>query len=197
MKEFWDERYSSIEYIYGLNPNKYFKNFIDNNSKGKILLPADGEGRNGVYAAKKGWNVISFDFSKVAVEKALDLAKNNNVKIDAIVSSAKDFNSDPEVFDAIALIFLHMQPEERREIHKKLTEFLKPGGKIFLCAFTKEQYANDSGGPKDIDMLFDPKDILWDFDGLRVDQLEEIEYDMEEGNFHSGKANILCFSATK
>lgn len=70
MKEFWNGKYSSKEYIYGTEPNEYFKSALEKYRPGTILLPGDGEGRNAVYAAKKGWQVTAFDFSNAAKEKA-------------------------------------------------------------------------------------------------------------------------------
>ena len=56
MKEFWDTRYAEIDFAYGKTPNTFFKDSIDKLTPGKLLLPADGEGRNAVYAATKGWD---------------------------------------------------------------------------------------------------------------------------------------------
>ena len=73
MKEFWDERYAEPDYVYGKAPNKYFKEKLDEIQRGKILFPAEGEGRNAVYAAKKGWRVSAFDISEKGKEKALNM----------------------------------------------------------------------------------------------------------------------------
>ncbi|HEY0354603.1 MAG TPA: hypothetical protein VGC29_00285, partial [Flavisolibacter sp.] len=79
--QFWNKRYADNNWVYGVQPNRFFKQFIDSHKPGRILLPAEGEGRNAVYAAKKGWTVDAFDFSVVARQKALQLAENNNVHI--------------------------------------------------------------------------------------------------------------------
>ena len=50
MKEFWNERFSSEEYIYGTEPNLFFKSELDKRTPGDLLMPAEGEGRNAVYA---------------------------------------------------------------------------------------------------------------------------------------------------
>ena len=74
MKDFWNERYASTEYVYGKEPNQYFKQILCSLSPGKILLPAEGEGRNAVYAASLGWQVYAYDFSERAYKKAMALA---------------------------------------------------------------------------------------------------------------------------
>lgn len=58
MKDFWYERFSENIYIYGLHPNAFFKQELLKISSGKILLPAEGEGRNAIFAAQKGWDVL-------------------------------------------------------------------------------------------------------------------------------------------
>jgi len=68
-KLFWNERYAANTTVYGAAPSPFFKQFIDKHKPGSILLPADCEGRNGVYAAQKGWQGDSFDISDVAMAK--------------------------------------------------------------------------------------------------------------------------------
>jgi len=67
-KDRWDERYSNEAYAYGELPNDYLKEQLEKANVGKILFPADGEGRNGVFAAKLGWDVSAFD-SKPGLKK--------------------------------------------------------------------------------------------------------------------------------
>ena len=55
--DFWDERYSVSEYVYGEHPNNYLKKQLETLPVGSILFVGEGEGRNGVYAAKQGWKV--------------------------------------------------------------------------------------------------------------------------------------------
>lgn len=63
MKQFWDNRYSSASFAYGEEPNEFFKEHLSKLTPGRILLPGDGEGRNGVFAASLGWDVEAFDIS--------------------------------------------------------------------------------------------------------------------------------------
>jgi hypothetical protein len=63
MKDFWNERYGWDESAYGEQPNEYFKKQLAQLEPGEILMPAEGEGRNAVHAAKSGWHVKAFDTS--------------------------------------------------------------------------------------------------------------------------------------
>jgi SAM-dependent methyltransferase len=197
MKESWDERYSTSEYIYGVTPNMFFKKFIDYNQPGRILIPADGEGRNSVYAAQKGWEVTAFDYSSKAREKALNLAKINNVIIDYHLMDFAEYKPDGELFDFIALIFVHIPVENRAEYHHKIINSLKSGGLICLEAFTKEQINYTSGGPKILDLLYSKELLLEDFKELEILLLEERSIIISEGNLHEGEAKVIDLIARK
>jgi len=81
MKEFWDNRYTENSNVYGVQPNAFFKSFIDQHEPGTILLPAEGEGRNALYAAAKGWTVDAFDFSAVARDRTVAAARERHLPI--------------------------------------------------------------------------------------------------------------------
>ncbi|MBS1654999.1 MAG: class I SAM-dependent methyltransferase, partial [Bacteroidetes bacterium] len=112
----WNQRYTENDTVYGLKPNEFFKQFIDTHKPGTLLLPAEGEGRNAIYAAKKGWNVDAFDFSEVAKEKALAFAAAEKVKINYDVMNMADFKADKQ-YDAIALIYVHQPEPIRKKFH--------------------------------------------------------------------------------
>ena len=101
MNEFWNQRYTENEWVYGQGPNSYFKQFIDSHKSGTLLLPADGEGRNSVYAATKGWEVDAFDFSEVARKRALDFADSKKIKIKFELKSIQNFKASKK-YDAVA-----------------------------------------------------------------------------------------------
>ena len=150
---FWDERYSSHEYVYGIDPNEFFKQQIKNILPGKLLLPGEGEGRNAVYAAKHGWLVEAFDQSTNAQIKALNLAKKNNVNINYSVIDLKKLTPAENYYNAAAIIFVHFDSEERSVFHQSIIDSLKPGGKLILEVFSKNQLGKNSGGPQNIEML--------------------------------------------
>jgi len=191
MSEFWDDRYRSDEYVYGLDPNKFFKETIDDLKSGKILLPADGEGRNSVYAATKGWKVDAFDFSRNAVKKALELADKNNVEINYYIDNLENLSSYRNYYDAIALIFVHLTPDLRKIVHKNVVNLLEPGGILIMEAFAKEQINNETGGPKNIEMLFNKEELEGDFQNLEIDFIEQVEKDINEGKYHTGKSDVI------
>lgn len=199
--EFWNNRYKSNDYAYGTEPNTFFKEWIDKLQPGKILLPAEGEGRNAVYAAKLGWYVIAFDNSFEAKNKAMKLADNNNVKINYFCAEFEDLNLKKNSFDAFGLIFAHFAGNKRREFHNELTNYLKFGGYIILEGFSKKQLEYqkkfNSGGPSNVELLFSEEEIKDDFQALEKIQLETIETELNEGLHHKGLASVVRYVGKK
>lgn len=191
MNNFWDERYSTKEYAYGEKPNRFFKEEISKLKQGSLLFPAEGEGRNAVYAATLGWQVSAFDTSTEGREKALQLAKKYEIEIDYRIESYEKTSFLPETFDCIVLIFAHMPAALRETNHQHLLEFLKPGGTIILEGFSKEQINRESGGPRDKQMLFSAEELKNDFRGLSSLYIEETDTVLDEGPFHQGLASVI------
>lgn len=197
MSEFWNERYEVKEFAYGTEPNLFFKAQIDKRSPGKILFPAEGEGRNAVYAAKLGWNTYAFDSSSEAKNKAEKLAKKHGMKIQYQVNDIKTIEYPMNFFDAIVLIFAHFHPFERNYFHNRLLSFLKPGGAVILEGFSKKQIQFSSGGPRNLEMLFSEEEIISDFKSLSPIKVEETEVTLNEGRFHQGRAAVVRMVGTK
>lgn len=201
-KAMWDERYMENEFVYGKEPNIFFENWIQKLDLGSILMPADGEGRNGVFAAQLGWEVTSFDLSEEGKSKAYELAKENNVGINYIVGDLEELHFEKESFDAIGLIYAHFAAEKKSLFHKKLNEYLKPGGIIIFEAFSKSHLLYNGldpkvGGPTAIDMLFSTAEIATDFENYEIILLEEKEIILEEGKYHIGKGSAIRFVGRK
>jgi len=174
MKEHWNKRFNTNEYVFGKEPNEFFKQELDKLKPGKILFIAAGEGRNAIYAAKNGWQVDAIDYSEIAKEKALKLALENNVKINYQIVDVFDYSFPLSAYDAIVNIQFHSPEQIRDEFNSKLIAALKPGGKIILQVFDKEQIKKNTGGPKDIDLLYSLEDIVNGFFDL------EFEYFVKE-----------------
>jgi len=194
---FWNKRYAEPEYAYGKEPNEHFKHVIDGLKPGKILLPGEGEGRNAVYAAIKGWKVTAIDLSNEGRNKALKLAAENNVDIEYTVSTFDEYNFTENEYDAIALIFVHFKQENRERIHRTITRALKNGGVLLIEAFSKSQINNNSGGPKDILSLYSIEDLRQDFQNFAIESLTENQIQLSEGIHHKGTADVIRLKAIK
>jgi len=191
MSKFWNERYALKEYVYGTEPNRFFEAQIHKLPPGKILFPAEGEGRNAVYAAKKGWGVYAFDDSTEARKKAENLATLSGVSIHYKTTDFEHIHYPKNNFDCIVLIFAHFHPLKRKEYHQKLISLLKPGGTILLEGFSKKQIDYNSGGPRNIEMLFSREEIEDDFSLLSEVKPEEFLIKLDEGTYHQGFASVI------
>lgn len=197
MNDFWNERYSTTEYAYGEAPNDFLRQELPKLEPGKILFPAEGEGRNAVFAATLGWDVTAFDPSIEGKRKAELLANKHNVSIDYHIAGYKNVNFEENYFDCICLTYAHMPGNVRKKVHQKLASFLKPGGSLILEGFSKEQINTDTGGPKDISFLFDENELKSDFSNFSILNTRKSEVFLNEGLYHRGLASIIRFTGTK
>ncbi len=198
----WNDRYSNEEFAYGTAPNNYLKEQLEKLNPGTILFPAEGEGRNAVFAAKSGWTVSAFDISSEGKNKAIKLAETHNVTIDYQIGELDSLSYQTEQFDVIALIYAHFPAGIKSSIHKRLDQYLKRGGIIIFEAFSKKHLEylakNDKvGGPKDIESLFSIEEIQDDFPNYQIIELEEKEIELNEGLFHDGKGSVIRFIGRK
>lgn len=194
---FWDNRYKADHYVYGTDPNAFFKENLDKLTTGKILFPFEGEGRNAVYAAIMGWEVTAFDQSAEGMKKAHNLAGLNNVSINYMLGDWQSIGLENNHFDTAALIFAHPSPEVRTQFHRFVVSKLKPGGTLILEAYTKEQLKYNTGGPKDERMLFSAEEIESDFSEIKIISLEEKIVELKEGDYHDGESSIIRVIAQK
>jgi 2-polyprenyl-3-methyl-5-hydroxy-6-metoxy-1,4-benzoquinol methylase len=198
----WNERFGSKEFAYGEEPNNYLKEQLLKLPSGNILFPAEGEGRNAVFAARLGWTVSAFDISVEGKKKALKLAESNGVNIDYELGELETLHYKPGQFDVIALIYAHFPAEIKSLYHKSLDKYLRTGGLIIFEAFSKQhiEYIKKNeavGGPKDIDMLFSVEEIKSDFLNYEIIELSEKEIELKEGLFHNGTGSVIRFLGRK
>lgn len=202
MKEFWNSRYRENEFAYGETPNEYFKAQLAQHKPGKVLLPAEGEGRNAIFAAKTGWDVSAFDISAEGKIKAEKLATKHNVQINYKVGGFDDLPYKEDSFDCIGLIYAHFPANVKSEYHAMLDKYLRKGGIVLFEAFSKSQLKQSAinpkaGGPKNRDMLFSIEEIKNDFNNYDIIELAEKEIELSEGLYHNGKCSVIRFVGKK
>lgn len=202
MQDFWNDRYKREEYVYGEAPNEYFRQQLQTLTPGSILMPLEGEGRNGVYAAGLCWQVDAFDMSTEGKRKALQLAEKNNVIINYTVGELSGMNYKPEAYDAMALVFAHFPAEKKEAYHSRLNSYLRKGGIVILEAFSKKHIQYNSvnpsaGGPRDVGMLYNEDELRTYFKDFEVMELYEIDIELKEGAFHNAMAAVIRLTARK
>ena len=198
----WDERYSETEFAYGEHPNAYLQEQLVKLEPGKILFPAEGEGRNAVFAAKHGWQVSAFDISVEGQKKAQQLAEKNQVVLNYQIGELQTLGYKAEEFNAIALIYAHFPANIKSAMHKMLDRYLCAGGIVVFEAFSKNHLAYLSrnpkvGGPKDVESLFSIDEIKADFINYDIIELSETEVTLNEGIYHNGLGSVIRFVGRK
>jgi SAM-dependent methyltransferase len=196
MKSFWNERYSQAEYAYGTLPNAFLEAQLQHLKPGSILFPAEGEGRNAVYAATQGWQVHAFDMSEAGQAKAQQLAQQQGVSIDYIVHESTELPYAEASFDVLALIFAHFPPHIKATMHQSLAALVKPGGWLIFEAFSKTHLAYVTqnpavGGPRDLDTLCSLEELVAQFPDFEFTLLEEAVVELSEGLYHNGQGAVV------
>ena len=194
----WQDRYSTPDYRFGKAPNEFLvqcKPLLPRT--GKALAVADGEGRNGVWLAKQGLDVLSIDFAPAAQAKARALAAENNVDI---VFEQADVHAWPypdDTFDVVAEIFTQFStPAERERKWAGMRRALKRGGLLIVQGYTPKQLQYGTGGPKQIEHLY-TRDMLERAFSDLADVMVEEERELQEGAGHSGMSAIIGVTARK
>lgn len=202
-KEFWNNRFSETEFVYGKLPNEYLRQKLSELFViGEALFPAEGEGRNAVYAAALGWSTFAFDQSEVGRKKALALAEEHQTEISYSISQIDTIELPDNHYDLLVLIFSHLPEDQRRSAHIKLAKSLKVGGVLILEGFSKShqkfQLQNEkAGGPRDIGMLYDLEELKKDFSHFNFKEAYQTETELSEGENHKGKSSVVRIFATK
>ncbi len=195
----WDERFGTEEYAYGKEPNDFLVEAvaIGKLTGGKALSLAEGEGRNGVYLAEKGFHVTAVDSSAVGLNKARKLASERNVRIKTIQADLSEYEITPDYWDVITSIFCHLPPEMRKDIHRQVVAGLSDGGIYILEGYSKDQLKYKTGGPKTPELLFGLKTIISELAGLEFLHGVEFVREIREGGYHTGPGAVVQVVARK
>ena len=196
---FWDQRYEGEDYVFGQEPNVWMAANADLLKPGMTaLLPGDGEGRNGVWLAERGLNVTTVDASSVGVEKARSLAAARGVELNIKIADLREWDAPEGTFDVLVSAFLHVGPDDRAAVHRKLAQMLKPGGLLLLEGFTTDHLGYGKGGPKDTRMLFTKDKLRGDFEELLdIEHLEVLKTELPASERHGGPAAVIRLRARR
>lgn len=200
MSTFWDEKFGSDEFLYGKEPNRYIE------EKSSLLTPlsvvvclGEGEGRNGVYLAKKGHNVVAIDNSSVGLTKAHKFANEEGVEIASLLIDLGEWEPKKRVCDAVVTSYCHLGEPLREAVWNQVFATLKNKGYFVAEFFSKDQLSYTSGGPKDVNLLYDAGEVeqLLQKIGFTLIELEKCETLLAEGRGHQGVASVVRFVAQK
>jgi SAM-dependent methyltransferase len=195
----WNERFSREDYLFGTAPNAFLVSQRHLLKRGlSALAVADGEGRNGVFMAEQGVEVLSIDFSPVALEKAQRLAAERGVRLRTQQANLFAWNWPVAGFDLVVAIFIQFAtPAERKELFRNLKSALKPGGHLILQGYRPEQLAYGTGGPPDAENMYTVPLLREAFADLTILHLVEHDEVIVEGTGHAGMSALIDLVARK
>jgi len=193
----FDQRYSDSDYVYGTSPNDFLREVAPKIARGRVLCLGEGEGRNAVFLAKGGWEVVALDVSEVGLRKARELAAQNGVSIETVVADLSNFLWPEDEYEAVVSIWCHVPSLLRAFVNQGARRALKSGGAFVLEAYSPAQLTFDTGGPRDADMLVEVAELQHQFAGFSIEIARELEREVVEGKYHTGRAAVTQFVARK
>lgn len=187
----WDLRYAAPGFAYGTEPNSFLREMAARIPRGRVLSLADGEGRNSVYLAGLGHEVVAVDGSRVGMEKAARLAAERGVRVETVMADLAQFPIAPGAWDGIVSIFCHLPPPLRKRVHGEVVRGLAPGGVLILEAYTPKQLEYRTGGPSAPELLVTLDALREELHGLEFVHAVETERELGEGRLHRGIAAVV------
>jgi cyclopropane fatty-acyl-phospholipid synthase-like methyltransferase len=195
---FWNERYAADGLVYGATPNGFLSLMASRLPRsGRALDIGAGEGRNALFLASLGLDVLAVDQSAVGMQKTQRLARERGLALRTQAIDLTNFDAEHNSFDVITSIFVHLPTALRAAVHARVRSWLKPGGLFLLEAYAPDQIQRDTGGPKDPSLLAPLATILSEFDGLTIEHHAALVRNVSEGQFHSGDASVVQVLARK
>ncbi len=196
-QDFWNEKFSREGYLYGKKPNAFIESCTINFSKSKrVLCLGEGEGRNAIFLAKKGYEVTAVDASDIALKKLEAFAKEENASISTCCQDLNEWVPKKK-YGAIVFSYLHLLDNEKQSLFTKIEESLKHQGFFVAEVFSKHQLNYSSGGPKDKELLYSLEDFQKAFKHSIIHKLEEVEVELDEGKGHQGLACVIRIIAQR
>ncbi|MCD8904158.1 methyltransferase domain-containing protein [Staphylococcus chromogenes] len=192
----WDEKYQTEDYIYGKEANAYLQSIFNRptNKHEKVVLLAEGEGRNAVYLAELGYVVTTYDTSEKGIDKQQRLANEKGVEIEAHLGDITAEDAIPkDTYDYSINIFGHVPSEGKAMMFTNLVSSLVPHGHSYFEFYAKDQLQMGTGGPKDIDMLYDVDEIKAILATLpvHIHALDQHQVVRNEGSKHRGEGIVI------
>ncbi|NRS46400.1 bifunctional 2-polyprenyl-6-hydroxyphenol methylase/3-demethylubiquinol 3-O-methyltransferase UbiG [Brevibacillus sp. HB2.2] len=192
MANIWNERFHSEEYYYGEEPNVFIEQQAYRLEQGqKVIAFAEGEGRNAVFLAKRNLEVTAIDYAESGLQKTKKLAQKHSVDVITQKIDLLEEEVPNEEYDAAIMVYGHFHKNAQTMILNKMKKAIKPKGMMMLEVFSEEQLKYRTGGPQDLDMLYDPKEILAWCKGHEVIHFFYGEQERVAGKAHTGLAHVI------
>jgi SAM-dependent methyltransferase len=195
----WNQRFAGEDFLFGTEPNAWLREHANALPRGgRVLCVADGEGRNSVWLAKRGFTVDAFDIAEAGVAKARRLAERERVQVRYTVADCDAYPWPEAAYDGVAAIFVQFaDPPMRERLFARIVASLKPGGVLVLQGYTPRQLEYRTGGPPFASHLYTEAMLRDAFATLEIVELREYEADVAEGSGHRGRSALIGLVARR
>ena len=197
--DFWNGRFASASYIFGTRPAA----FVEANAqhvppRSRVLVPADGEGRNSVFLAEMGHRVVATDIAQKGLAKAQKLADARGVSVEFRHLDLSGWQWPEAKFDAVVAVFIQFAPPALRdEIFAGMKRAVRPGGVVLLHGYTPKQLEYRTGGPPVAEQLYTEELLRAAFGDWELLRIEAYERELDEGEGHQGRSAIIDLIARR
>lgn len=142
-KEQLQEIYLKPDYYWGKEPNKLVNKVLEFIPDGpitnkKLVDLGAGEGRDSVFFALQGFNVLAVEIAPAGLEKAVKLARENGTTIETMEADINDIVLS-KAFDIVYSIgtLQYIRPENRKRQFENIKNNTEAGGINVMCTFVE------------------------------------------------------------
>ena len=201
MRQHWNELYAQTQDLYGTAANLFIQEIAEKiRIEGKTLAIAEGEGRNILYLAEQArqynypFSAEVWDYSDVALKHLSSKAEATGIKLELRHVDLTAAKWPSERYQNVICVFGHFDTETQTKVLEGIRESLLNGGWFIGELYSKEQINYKTGGPKNIEYLYYPWDILQVFKQDHIHHFYVGEQERQEGELHCGKCHVIQFA---
>ncbi|ABK52262.1 Methyltransferase type 12 [Acidothermus cellulolyticus 11B] len=192
--EEWDARYAATDRLWSAEPNVFVAETVATLPPGRAVDLGCGEGRNAIWLARRGWQVVGVDFSTVALDRARAAARDAGVSVTWVQADLSEWQPEPGSFDLAVLAYLHLPAETMSSVLAKAREALRDGGHLLLVGHARMNLTVGVGGPQDPAVLYEPDDVIGWIGDLTVERAEHVYRDVEVDGVPRRAVDVLVFA---
>lgn len=197
--DFWNARFAASTYVFGTEPAVFLQEQLQHLPPGsRVLVPADGEGRNSVHLAQAGHRVVATDIAEQGINKARALAADAKVSVEFRHVDLLSWDWPEAAFDAVVAIFIQFAPAaQQATLFEGIKRAVRPGGLVLLHGYTPKQLEYGTGGPPAAGNMYTEALLGQHFAGWELLRLQSYERVLDEGPGHSGQSALIDLVARR
>ena len=201
MSQHWNELYAQTQDLYGTAANLFIQEIAEKiRIEGKTLAIVEGEGRNILYLAEQArqhnypFSAEVWDYSDVALKHLSSKAEATGINLELRHVDLTAAKWPSERYQNVICVFGHFDTETQTKVLEGIRKSLLNGGWFIGELYSKEQINYKTGGPKNIEYLYYPWDILQVFKQDHIHHFYVGEQERQEGKLHCGKCHVIQFA---